>query len=72
MGAVQLFEGKIKDQSGQSKDIHIEIGESNLDVGNKLGCVYFKINGEPFFMDDETGKKVVQAFCDAGSRINYI
>jgi len=72
MGAISYFEEQvIKDRSGQSEDISFQMGASNLDIGNKLGCIFIKIDGKEYFFDDETGEKLVKAFNDAGSYLGY-
>ena len=71
MGATFYFDQPVQDQSGQSEDINFEMGASSLDIGNRLGCLFFKVDGKEYFLDDETGEKLFNAFLAAGRYLGY-
>lgn len=71
MATTMFFEESITCAFKPDQIVDLEIGRSSFLSSLHGDLIYLKINGQAILLDEDTGKKLVEAVHDLGKYLNY-
>lgn len=69
MATTMFFEETLRDKEKQDAAVDLEFGRSSYYNGENL--IYLKIDDTTLIVDEETGKRLVEAMSDVGRYLGY-